>query len=163
MQRRLFLFSIFLLCGCTPGVESSGQIEARQQEVLQKQAVSQVGMPGIVNFQEKRIMRMILELRDQANLSTHTYIRDMSGKLHKLCDSIGFGLPYATQYTNPQMVGYASHQTGVATLPQADPNGLYSPTAAEGTWVLCQNPKKPSEVKPVYVEDRITTSPFPLE
>jgi hypothetical protein len=31
-------------------------------------------MPAIVNFQEKKIAKMIFELRDRENLSTYTYI-----------------------------------------------------------------------------------------
>ena len=48
------------------------------------------------------------------------------------------------------------------TLPQADPNGLYSPNSAEGTWVLLKNPNNPKEVKPVYIEARILVSQFKL-
>ena len=118
-------------------------------------------MPAIVNFQEKRMAKMILELRDTA-ITTVTYTQDMSGNLHKLCDSVGYGLPYATQYTNPQKIGYTGNQVGVATLPQADPNGLFSPASADGTWVLCMNPAD-KKVMPLYVEPHIIVSPFPLK
>src|ERR1019366_6020122 len=80
---------------------TADQKARRQQEVLSSQSVSQVGMPAIVNFQEKRMMKTILELRD-TTIPTNTYIVDMNGKTHKKCDSVGYGLPYATQYTNPQ-------------------------------------------------------------
>jgi len=33
---------------------------------------------------------------------------------------------------------------------------------AEGTWVMCQNPAKVDQVLPVYIEDRVTVSPFPF-
>jgi hypothetical protein len=49
----------------------------------------------------------------------------------------------------------------IVAIPQADPNGLFSPASAEGTWVLCKVPGK-DDVKPVYIEDRVTVSPFPL-
>ena len=105
------------------------------------------------------MMKDILELRDQ-NTPTTTYIVDLNGNRHKLCDSIGFGLPYATQYTNPQRISGDGH--GYVTLPQADPNGLYSPASAEGTWVLCVNPKT-KKAAPLYIEPRIIVSPFPLD
>ena len=47
-------------------------------------------------------------------------------------------------------------------LPQAEPNGMFSPAAAEGTWVMLKNPNG-TDVKPVYVESRIIVSPFPLK
>jgi hypothetical protein len=47
-------------------------------------------------------------------------------------------------------------------LPQADPNGLFSPASAEGTWILMKDPNG-KEVKPVYIEPRIIVSPFKLK
>ena len=138
--------------------ESSTQIERRKQEELSLNAVQQVGMPAIVNFAEKRMMKDILELRDQ-NVATTTYIVDMNGKMHKICNSVGYGLPYATQYTNPQRISGDGH--GYVTLPQADPNGLYSPASADGTWVLCIDPKT-SKAKPVFIEPRVIVSPITI-
>lgn len=157
----LALCSTLFLAGCPDErPPTSDQKMNQQQEKLAAEAASQIGMPAIVNFQEKRMMKQILELRDQT-ISTVTYIVDFNGKLHKICDSVGYGLPYSTQYTNPQKVGYTSHQVGVATLPQADPNGLFSPASADGTWVMCFDPGD-KKVKPVFIEPRVITSPFPL-
>jgi hypothetical protein len=108
-------------------------------------------MPAIHNFAEKRMMKDILEMRDQ-NTVTYTYLVGMNNQLTKFCDSVGFGLPYATQYTNPQKY------SGVS---QADPNGLYSPASADGTWVACRVPGQ-DKVKPVFIEPRIIVSPFPI-
>ena len=121
-------------------------------------------MPAIVNFQEKRILKDILEKRDQS-LTTITYTQDLNAGLHKLCDSVGFGIPAATQYTNPQRVaayGDAARGYGSIALPQADPNGLFSPASAEGTWVMCKDPNS-DKVAPVYAEPRIIVSTFPLK
>jgi len=145
-----------ILSGCDLKPDSR-QIEARKQEEMQLQSVQSVGMPAITNYAEKRMMKDILELRDQ-NVATTTYITDMNGKLHKICNSVGYGLPYATQYTNPQMK--VGGQNGNVTLPQADPNGLYSPASADGTWVLCVS--KEGKAKPVFIEPRVIVSPIPL-
>ncbi len=149
----LLALSCFMFTACGDDFESATDKEARQQERLTKQANSTVGMPSIVNFQEKRMMKMILELRDTA-ISTKTYIVDLNGKLHKLCDSVGYGLPYATQFTNPQMEARQSY-----ALPQADPNGLYSPASADGTWVNCLDPKT-KKLKVVYIEPHVIVSPI---
>ncbi len=146
--------------GCDPQ-PSATEIEARKQEQMTRQAVQQVGMPAIVNFQEKRVLKQILELRD-TKIVTITYIVDLNGHLHKICDSIGYGIPYATQYTNPSMIT-DHYQGGYAILPQADPNGLYSPASAEGTWVLCSNPNKDGDITPMYIEPRVIVSTFPLD
>jgi hypothetical protein len=149
-----------MLAGCDMRPNST-QIERGKQEQLSLQAVQSVGMPGMVNFAEKRMMKEILELRDQ-NIVTYTYIVDMNNNLRKLCDSIGFGLPYATQYTNPQTEQYTGISGHYSVLPQSDPNGLYSPASADGTWVLCLNPETKKPV-PLYVEPHVIVSPFPLK
>lgn len=106
-------------------------------------------------------MKMILEMRDNAGLRTYTYMRDMNGNLHQLCDSIGYPIPYSTQYTNPLYIAMKSSTYGSVALPQADPNGLYSPASAEGSYVMCLNPKD-KQLSPVYVEERLITSPYKL-
>jgi hypothetical protein len=148
------------LAGCDTE-QNSRQIESNKQEELSKRAVTSVGLPAITNFAEKRMMKDILELRDQ-NTPTVTYLVGMENQLTKLCDSVGFGLPYATQYTNPQQDVYHTVAGTYTVLPQADPNGLYSPEAADGTWVLCVD-HKDGKAKPLYVEPRIIVSPIELK
>jgi hypothetical protein len=156
------LATAVILTGCDAPQPSSTQIERKQQEQLSLQGVQQVGMPSIINFAEKRMMKDILEIRDQ-DVATTTYIVDLNGGLHKLCNSIGYGLPYATQFTNPQRIARSTEtpEHGNITLPQADPNGLYSPASADGTWVQCVDSKS-GKAKVVYIEPRIIVSPIPL-
>lgn len=148
-----------LLLGNSGCEETSYDREHRKQEELSQQSINVVGMPAINNFAEKKMMKMIIELRDKME-PTITYTEDINGKLHKRCDSMGYGLPYATQYTNPQAIYHGAG--GYVPMPQPDPNGLFSPASAEGTWVMCLNPKTGKPV-PVYLEPRVVISPFPLE
>jgi hypothetical protein len=159
----LMLVAAGLLTACGPTPQSSTELERKKQEELSLRGVQSVGMPAVVNFAEKRMMKDIIELRDRMQ-PTYTYIVDMNGKPHKVCNSLGYGLPYATQYTNPNMDTYYSqqNQTAHVVLPQADPNGLYSPASADGTWVMCVNPKT-NKAEPQYIEPRIITTTFPLE
>ena len=150
--------STLALVGCDEHL-SSDAIQREKQEQLSLQATQSVGMPAITNFAEKRMAKDILELRDQ-NVATITYIVDMNNKFRKLCNSVGFGLPYATQFTNPQRVITGQH--GVSTLPQADPNGLFSPASAEGTWIFCVSPQT-KKATPLYVEPRVIISTFELD
>ena len=161
-MKRLLMFtaSLFLglaLYGCQRiDSTNSNDVQAQQQEQLSQQSNAVVGMPAIHNFAEKNWMKMILEKRDDPKMATHTYVLDMQGHYHKICDSLGYGLPYATQFTNPQRIEYystASHYSAT-TLPQADPNGLFSPAQADGTWVMCLTGDK-KDVEVQYVEDRV--------
>ena len=77
----------------------------------------------------------------------------------------GYGLPYATQYTNPQSRQVTTTSGGGITsdiMAQADPNGLFSPASAEGTWVMCLNPRT-KKAEPQYIEPRIITTTYPLD
>ena len=127
-----------------------------QQEEMQSQAQSQIGLPGITNFTEMKLVKHLYELRDQ-KVVTYTYVPDMNGKLWHLCDSFGFGLPYGVQFSNPE-----KHRSEGYNLPQAEPNGLFMPPSAEGTWITCANPNGSGDISPVYVEPRVIVSPFKL-
>ena len=157
---RIVLLTALLLVACD-GTPSSDEVQQDQQEKILKEGTAQTGMPSITTFRERRMMKEILEKRDQASFTTYTYLDPtFTGRLMFLCNSIGYPIPYATQYTNPQKIGWYNGHSW--TLPQADPNGLFSPSAADGTWIVCQNPAKPSETGAVYSEPKLITSPFPL-
>ena len=166
---------VMLMTGCGEARNDSDAKQQQAQEELLKEATAQTGMPAIKNFRERKILKEILELRDQEGLVTYTYIENamptvhfgvtvMGGKLTFLGESVGYGIPYATQYTSPQKIvnGYAANGGGyhyTEVVPQADPDALFSPASAEGTWVLLKDPSG-SAVKPVYIESRIVVSPF---
>lgn len=167
------LIALTFIVGCDipERTKSADEIQKKQQETMLKEATAQTGMPAIKNFRERKILKDILELRDQEGLVTYTYLfNELNGKLIFLGQTIGYGIPYATQYTNPQKFDFGWLDNGYSmrenryisgVIPQADPNGLYSPASAEGTWVLMKDPNS-SKVVPIYVEPRIIVSPFKL-
>jgi hypothetical protein len=154
-------FAALGLAACEPEQNTADRTQRQATEKMQGEAVAQVGMPAIVNFSEMRDAKENYELRDKPQ-ATITYVVDLNGKLHKLCDSVGYGLPYGVQYSNPQKIAASQHNVGYAILPQAEPNGLFMPDSADGTWVKCLDPSDKT-VKTVYIEPRVIVSPFPLE
>lgn len=157
----LLLVVLFSVMGPSSCADSSDTIQSEEQERILKEGTAAIGMPSIHNFRERRLVKDILELRDQTTLITYTYtFAEGSGKLSFFCDSIGYAVPYATQYTNPMKIT-SSGGSGYHELPQADPNGLFSLDSAEGSWVMCKDPNG-AEVRPVYLEPRIVVSPFKL-
>jgi len=168
MQKSTILPSIAMLtflvslAACDVAGPSSDAVQSHQQERLLQEGTAQVGMPAIKNFRERKLLKDIIEMRDQANLTTYTYLwSDVQGKWVFFCNSIGYGLPYSTQFTNPQKIA-DQFQSGYAILPQADPNGLFSPSSADGTWVLCKDPNG-DKTLPVLIEPRCIVSPFELD
>jgi hypothetical protein len=45
-------------------------------------------------------------------------------------------------------------------VPQAEPNGLFMPPTADGTWVQCIG--KDGDIQPLYIEPHVIVSPWPL-
>ena len=134
------------------------RVQRIQTEELTMEAQRQVGMPNIVNFQQRKLMKMIYELCDKENLVCYAYIKsDYQGKLFFIGKCIGFGIPFSAQFTNPK---YHLRRTGI-TLPQPDPNGLYMPISSSATWLMMLDPKT-KQPRPVYIEPEIVVSPFPL-
>ena len=161
MTRFLLAFEAFavVMCSCddTPTTDDK---QAKAQAQALEQAHAQIGMPAISDFHEKRMVKDLYEMRDKP-LPTHSYIwSEMRGCLVYLGTSIGYGLPYSTQYTSPTRTLWSSNN-GHYQVPQAEPNGLFMPSSAEGTWVMLKSPD--GDVKAVYVEPRVVVSPFRLE
>ena len=145
-------------CGVPP--PSSDQVQAQRTETLAREAASAVGIPAVGNFREMRLLKDIYELRDQDWLTTYTYVfSEMTGKLTFFCTSVGYALPYATQFSNPDKYMYSVH--GSTTMAQAEPNGLFMPSSAEGSWVMCLDPTTET-ARTVYSEPRLIVSPFKL-
>ena len=143
-----------LVSGCIEG--TSDKKQRQETEKALQEAHAQIGMPAIKNFQERKLAKMIFELRDQENLITYAYVVTWQGELVFIGKCIGFGLPYSVQYTNPMKYSYKG-----GSLPQADPNGLFMPDGLSATWLMMID-ETTGKPRPVYVEPQIIVSPFPL-
>lgn len=163
-------FSIVLLCVCLVfiGCSSDKSAEKKQQEQTDKlmdEVNSQIGMPNIVNFQQKKLMKMIFELCDKEELQCYLYIFSAYlGKFIYIDKCIGYGLPFAAQYTNPlkaKRCDMGSHYNDFV-LPQADPNMLYMPTSSSATWLIMKD-KKNEKIRVGYWEPEIVVLPFVLD
>lgn len=173
MKKLIILFVMLIsLVSCvetTPNPPSADKAQAKETEYSLNEANKQIGMPAIVNFQERRLFKQILELRDQENLITYCYLmNERDGKIGQfLGKGIGYGIPAATQFTSPQKLvdvtkyGIDSYQANdAAVVPQADPNGLFMPTETSATWYMLLDEK--GTPHPVYIEPLIIVSPIKL-
>ena len=153
----LLLSVVFFSCEQQP---TSDQIDQAKQEKILAEGQRQTGMPAIVNYQEKKNLKEIYQLRDNNKLINYAYLfNTMTGKLIFIGKCIGYGIPYATQYSNPQKLDWHTNG-GYVSMPQAEPNGLFMPSDARGTWILLLD--KDSQPHPVYIEPDVIVSPFPL-
>lgn len=149
-------------------VGNAEKVQQQRTEQLMTEANNQIGMPAVKNFQEKKLAKMIFELRDRSDLICHAYlVNSMTGEIGQyLGKCLGFGIPYSVQFTNPEKINtYDGGEYGAVnpiTTPQADPNGLYMPTSSSSTWLMLFNPET-GEPEPVYIEPKIIVSPFKLK
>lgn len=165
-----FLIVLMLICfvaGCNQPVTSNPSSDvkiAQETERRLAESARQVDIPNIKNWREKRLLKELYEKRDQDGLVTYTYIVDFHGKLHYLGQTIGYGLPYSTQFSNPEKIeessdDYNSSKSWVK-LPQAEPNGLFMPTSSSATWVMMKTDKG---LEPQYIESLISVFTFKLK
>ena len=172
-MKKLFLLPILMMLFVLTTAESCDKPQKnnadkqmqKQTEQQMQEANRQIGMPAIKNFQERKLMKMILELRDDENLICYAYVKnDFTGKFRFIGKCLGYGLPYSVQYTNPEKVVVNSRSSAYGsiygTLPQADPNGLFMPTGLSATWLMMLD--KNGKPHPVYIESEIEVSPFEL-
>jgi len=165
----MFVISIVIMIviiGCNDVQPKSDEIIQKQQEAAMREAVAQTGLPAIRNFKEKKMLKMLYELRDQEDLICHAYLFNvMTGEVGQyLGKCIGYGLPASTQYSNPQKIIRKKDLNGSAFIPtpQAEPNGLFMPNELSATWLMMIDPKT-NKPRPVYIEPLIIVSPFKLQ
>ncbi|MCX6728699.1 MAG: hypothetical protein NTV39_02945 [Candidatus Saccharibacteria bacterium] len=155
---------VFVVCSA----ESCGNSSASDskmndaQEQLAQQANDAVGMPAITRFQVKRSLKAIYELCDQAHLVTYTYIfSPMTGKFTFVCQSMGYPIPYSTEYTNPDKLANKAHWES-SVVAQMDPDGLFHSPSSEATWILRSDPVSKT-VSPWYCEERAEAFEYLLD
>lgn len=148
--------SCLALAACSRPVNTSAdKMEQEQTAQLAAAAAREVPVPAITNFYEKHLLAEIYERRDQADLGTYAYVQGLDGRLTCLGRSMGYGVPYSTQFVNPQ------RRSGSLVLPQPEPNGLFIPDGMSATWLQLVTPD--GDVEVVYVEPTIVVSPFPIQ
>ncbi len=120
MKKLLILLVMFAITfsSCKGRSQTADEVQKRQTEQSLREANKQIGMPSIVNFQERKLFKQI---------------RTVGQFLGK---GIGYGIPASTQFTNPSKY-YDDPNGGIDAgsiiIPQADPNGLFMPTSSDAT------------------------------
>ena len=157
-MRRVVMMALMgsALAGCSPsGGPTADDQQAQQTEELQRRSQAEVGIAQPTNFTRKRLANRIIQMLDSPNLATVSYAQGLDGRLRCIGRSIGFPLPAATQTTNPSRIADQGVNYGYAILPQPEPDGLFSPTSEDATWIVLVNAK--GEPSPAYFEGHVQT------
>jgi hypothetical protein len=160
--RALLGLAVVVLCsagqgGCDDRASASA---ADTEKSLTDRAMVQMlrnqPVPVFDYSMERRMFIEIYKARQRAVATFSVVQSAYTGKVLWSCPSIGFPLPYAVQLTNPHQSewrGYGDHYSS-AVIEQAEPNGLYSPSQSDATWVPCVNAN--GNITPVYEEKHVT-------
>jgi len=166
MKMSILVITTLLFIGCGKVEKSSDEIVQEKQEKQMKEAEAQTGLPAIKNFQEKKMLKMLYELRDREDLVCYAYLfNERTGSVGQFIGKcIGYGLSASTQYSNPEKRIFIMHNASQYNynMPQAEPNGLFMPEGLSATWLMLIDPKT-NQPRPVYIEPAIIVSPFKLK
>lgn len=168
MRYHFALIPLLALSAC--GMPTSDQAAMRQGKATRTSmnaADREVGMPRIVNFSQRKLLKNAYEDMDQTTL-TYVYTQSaMDGKFVCLGQAVGYGVSLGTQFTAPEFPQYLSFGVddrtldGTYTLPQPDPNGLYQPDSGAATIINLVNPVN-GEAHTALIEPNVITSPSKL-
>jgi hypothetical protein len=159
----IFLSMVSMLVGCyepTAETKNSREVQRQQEQYNITQPV-----PKFDWSQERDIVIQLYNLRNQRAV-THSVWRSDFGTIEGDCPSVGYGIPYDTSLTNPLMVTAQAQDRelrseSLATVEQAEPNGLFASKNTSATWVMCVGEN--GEYDPIYIEGKVTTYPYPVD
>jgi hypothetical protein len=157
----LVLLSFLFFNNSESCIENESKADVEQRKATAKamaEAHRQTGMPAIKNFQEKKLVKMLYEIRDQEKLVCYAYVVNLQGQLIYIGKCIGYGIPYSVQFSNPLRKGSYHDSTA---MPQPEPNGLFMPEGLSATWLMMID-NNTGKARPVYIEPQIIVSPFRL-
>lgn len=128
---------------------NSNYEEARKVNEQQLSYTKTQAIPKFTFSQDRDTLIQIYMLKNEARNTYSVFSSNGTGEQRFQCPSVGYAIPADTQLTAPESTN---------GVPQAEPNGLFSSTNTDGTWVLCVRAN--GEVVPVYTELKVTTFPF---
>jgi hypothetical protein len=150
----LLVACCLLLVACN----NASDTDKENNTVAQQQNQYLIGQPiSVFDYSLERDLIIQLYQARNTTVSTHTVWRSDYGIIEGDCPSIGYGLPYDTSLTNPTKTEYSHH--GLATIDQAEPNGLYASKNTSATWIMCTD-LKTGTIAPIYIEGKVTTYPY---
>lgn len=157
----LCLATVVLVVACTQTADTRerDRVQAQQNQYLNGQP------PPYFDFSLQRDLMIQLYRARNTSVTTYSYVQSpYTGKIQFECPSIGYPIPGGTQLTNPEQITYgyggSTGSYGYGVIPQAEPDGLFTPATSQGTWIFCLNDD--GSVAPQYVEPNVQVSPYPL-
>lgn len=154
---------------CVPNdTNPADRRQADATRANQNNADRQVGMPRIVNYSQRKLLKNAYEDMDQTIL-TWVYTQGIDGRFVCLGQALGYGVSMGTQFTAPEypqrIVIPQSNNGGydyvTEMMAQPEPNGLFMPSSGDATIVDLIDPKT-GQAHTAMMEPKVVTMPFQL-
>lgn len=161
------LFAMVLF-GCRQQSNTTESRDAKRVQMQQSQYEKGQPIPAFDWSLERHLVIELYKVRNQ-KAATHSVWRSDRGLIEGDCPSYGYGIPYDTSLTNPLVAtdtdlnGYKHNYQGgaLASIEQAEPNGVFASKNTAATWVMCLG--EGGNLEPVYVETKVTVYPGPVK
>jgi hypothetical protein len=151
----LLVFTLGASCeGGNSADRADADVAVNQQQTYRRNGQ---GVPFFDFSQDLETLRQIYVLKNEAVATHSTFSSNGTGQIIHDCPSIGYPIPADTQLTNPETAQHRS-SSGWYTLPQPEPNGLFSSQNTDGTWVICVDDR--GRQFPLYSELKVEAYPF---
>lgn len=164
MKKTILLTALVVVTFSACKGESASNKESAAVERQQAQYAKGQPVPASAWSLERDLLIKLYNLRNE-RVSTHSVWRSDYGMIEGDCTSMGYGLPYDTSLTNPQMITdkYISSTYGRTTgvVGQAEPNGIFASTNTSATWVMCIG--SAGSLEPHYIESKVTVYPYQVK
>jgi hypothetical protein len=170
-MNKLFLLPICAIAllanngSCSSDTNPAAERQAEATRTAMDGADREVGMPRMVNYAQRKLLKNAYEDMDQTTL-TYVYTQSIDGRFVCLGQAIGYGVSLGTQFTAPQYPQFVQMPNSIPDvtemMDQPEPNGLYSPNSGEATIVDLINPRN-GEAHTAIMEPRVLTVPFELD
>lgn len=168
MKNIILLFILAMsLTACVESKPTTERSDTKKVQQQQSQYSKGQPIPAFDWSLERHLVIELYRLRNQ-KAATHSVWRSDRGLVEGDCPSYGYGIPYDTSLTNPLVATDIdtqgeehSYQGGaLASIEQAEPNGVFASKNTAATWVMCLG--SAGTIEPVYVETKVTVYPHPV-
>lgn len=163
MKKVILIASVLALAGCENAPkQNADDRQAVAQAAALDAADREIGLPRIVNFAQRKLLKNAYEDMDQTTL-TYVYVQSLDGRFVCLGQAIGYGVSMGTQFTRPEAVLDRGDGAGngPVIVSQAEPNGLFMPTNGSATIVNLIDPAT-GKARTSLIEPNVVTSPNKL-
>lgn len=161
-MKKAIILAALLSGACEPMSDTVDSRQTRQQAASLDAADRQIGMPRIVHFTQRKLLKNAYEDMDQTIL-TWVYTQGLDGRFVCIGQALGYGVPGGTQFTAGHRPSGNTETWGNESIlmDQAEPNGLFVPGSADATIVDLIDPAT-GIAHTALIEPKVVTLPFKM-